>query len=74
MLGMQLLRPGGILCSFSCSGLVSEELFQKVLFGASRDVGRDVRILERLGQASDHPVLLSFPEGAYLKGVVCRVE
>jgi len=74
MLGMQLLRPGGILCSFSCSGLVSEELFQKVLFGASRDVGRDVRILERLGQAGDHPVLLSFPEGAYLKGVVCRVE
>lgn len=73
MLGMQLLRPGGILCTFSCSGLVSEDLFQKVLFGASVDVGRDVRILERLGQAGDHPVLLSFPEGAYLKGFVCQV-
>ena len=73
MLGMQLLRPGGILCTFSCSGLVSEDLFQKVLFGASLDVGRDVRILERLGQAGDHPVLLSFPEGAYLKGFICQV-
>lgn len=73
MLAMQLLRPGGILCTFSCSGLVSEDLFQKVLFGASVDVGREVRILERLGQAGDHPVLLSFPEGAYLKGFVCQV-
>jgi 23S rRNA (cytosine1962-C5)-methyltransferase len=73
MLAIQLLRPGGLLCTFSCSGLVSEDLFQKVVFGASVDVGRDVRIIERLGQAGDHPVLLSFPEGAYLKGFVCQV-
>jgi 23S rRNA (cytosine1962-C5)-methyltransferase len=73
MLGMQLLRPGGLLCTFSCSGLVSEDLFQKVLFGASLDAEREVRILERLGQAGDHPVLLTFPEGAYLKGFVCQV-
>ena len=74
MLGMQLLRPGGLLCTFSCSGLVSEDLFQKVLFGASVDVGREVRIVERLGQSSDHPVLLTFPESAYLKGFICQVE
>lgn len=74
MLGMRLLRAGGTLATFSCSGLVSEDLFQKVLFGASVDVGREVRIVERLGQAGDHPVLLTFPEAAYLKGFVCRVE
>ena len=74
MLGMRLLRPGGTLCTFSCSGLVSEDLFQKVLFGASVDAGREVRILERLGQGSDHPILLTFPESAYLKGFICRVE
>jgi len=74
MLGMRLLRAGGILATFSCSGLVNEDLFQKVVFGASLDVGREVRILERLSQASDHPVLLTFPESAYLKGLICRVE
>lgn len=74
MLGMQLLRPGGILATFSCSGLVSADLFQKVLFGAALDVDREARILEHLSQGPDHPVLLSFPESAYLKGLVCRVE
>lgn len=73
LLAMRLLRPGGILCTFSCSATVSEDLFQKVLFGASLDAGREVRILERLFQGTDHPVLLSFPEGAYLKGFVCSV-
>ncbi len=73
LLAMQVLRPGGILATFSCSGLVSADLFQKVLFGAALDAGRDVQIIERLTQASDHPVLLTFPEGAYLKGLICRV-
>ena len=73
LLALQLLRPGGILATFSCSGLVSEDLFQKVVFGASVDAGRDVQILERLSQPPDHPVLLAFPEGAYLKGFICRV-
>ncbi len=71
---MHLLRPGGILATFSCSGAVDEALFQKVIFGAALDAGRDVQMLERLGQAADHPVLLSFPEGAYLKGFICRVD
>jgi 23S rRNA (cytosine1962-C5)-methyltransferase len=74
LLGMRLLRPGGYLCTFSCSGLVDEDLFQKVLFGASVDARRNVRILERLGQGPDHPVLLTFPEAAYLKGFICQVE
>ncbi|NTV62622.1 MAG: class I SAM-dependent rRNA methyltransferase, partial [Oscillochloris sp.] len=73
LLGMQLLRPGGILATFSCSGLISPDLFQKIVFGASVDAGRDVQIIERLAQSPDHPVLLSFPESEYLKGFVCRV-
>ena len=72
-LALGLLRPGGILATFSCSGLVSAELFQKVLFGAALDAGRDVRIVERLTQGGDYPVALTFPEGEYLKGLICRV-
>ncbi len=74
LLALQLLRPGGLLVTFSCSGLVSADLFQKIVFGASVDAGRDVQILERLAQGPDHPVLLTFPESAYLKGLVCRVQ
>jgi 23S rRNA (cytosine1962-C5)-methyltransferase len=73
MLGMKLVKPGGILMTFSCSGTVSPDLFQKVLFGASVDAGRTVQIIERLSQASDHPILLTYPESEYLKGVICRV-
>jgi len=73
LLGMHLLRPGGVLAAFSCSGLVSADLFQKILFGASVDAGRTVQVIERLSQGPDHPLLLSFPEGDYLKGLVCRV-
>ena len=73
LLAMQIIAPGGILFTFSCSGRVSPDLFQKVLFGASVDAGRDVQIIEKLSQASDHPILLTFPEAEYLKGLVCRV-
>ncbi len=73
LVAMQLLRPGGYLITFSCSGLVTPDLFQKIVFGAAVDAGRDAQIVERLSQSSDHPVLLSFPEGEYLKGLVCRV-
>jgi 23S rRNA (cytosine1962-C5)-methyltransferase len=73
LLAMQLLRPGGLLVTFSCSGLVSADLFQKIVYGASVDARRDVQIVERLGQGPDHPVLLTFPESAYLKGLICRV-
>jgi 23S rRNA (cytosine1962-C5)-methyltransferase len=73
MLGLHLLKPGGILATFSCSGLVSADLFQKVVFGAAVDVGRDVQILEWRRQDADHPVAITFPEGEYLKGLICRV-
>ncbi len=74
MSAMALLRPGGTLITFSCSGLISPDLFQKILFGAALDVGRDGRILERLTQSPDHPVLLTYPESEYLKGLVIRVD
>ncbi len=73
LLAFQLLRPGGTLMTFSCSGLVDPDLFQKIVFGASADAGRQAQIVGWLAQPADHPVLLSFPEGRYLKGLVCRV-
>jgi 23S rRNA (cytosine1962-C5)-methyltransferase len=73
LLGMKLLRSGGYLITFSCSGAINFELFQKILFEAAVDAKRDVHIVERLGQGVDHPVLLTFPESQYLKGFVCRV-
>ena len=72
MLAFELLEPGGILFTFSCSGLVSAELFQKIVADAALDAGREAQIVRRLSQASDHPTLLSFPEGGYLKGLVCK--
>ena len=72
-LAMRLLRSGGILATFSCSGLISADLFQKVVFGAAVDAHRDVQILHTLSQGPDHPILLTFPESAYLKGLLCRV-
>lgn len=73
LLALKLLKPTGTLVTFSCSGQVSAELFQKVVFGAAADAGRDVQIIAKLLQAPDHPILLSFPESEYLKGLVCRV-
>jgi 23S rRNA (cytosine1962-C5)-methyltransferase len=73
MLGLQLVAPGGIVATFSCSGHVDGALFQKIVAGAAVDAGRDVQILERLAQPPDHPVALAFPEAEYLKGLILRV-
>jgi len=73
LLAFKLLRPGGLLATFSCSGGVSAELFQKIVAGAALDSGVEARILQRLHQSPDHPVALNFPEGAYLKGFIIRV-
>jgi 23S rRNA (cytosine1962-C5)-methyltransferase len=73
MLGLQLLKPGGVLASFSCSGHVSSDLFQKIVAGAAVDANRDAQIIERLSQPPDHPVALHFPEAEYLKGLILRV-
>jgi 23S rRNA (cytosine1962-C5)-methyltransferase len=74
LLAFKLLRPGGILLTFSCSGLMTGELFQKIVADAAVDARRDAAVVERLAQPPDHPVALPFPEGAYLKGLVCRVR
>ena len=71
LLSFKLLRPGGILVTFSCSGGVEAALFQKIIAGAALDAGAEVQIVNHLAQASDHPVALNFPEGTYLKGLVC---
>jgi 23S rRNA (cytosine1962-C5)-methyltransferase len=73
LLAFQLLRPGGLLFTFSCSGRVSADLFQKIVFGAVADTDRQAQIIGYLAQGPDHPVALTFPEGAYLKGLICRV-
>ena len=70
---MNILRPDGILATFSCSGLVSPDLFQKIVFSASLEAEREVQIVEKLSQASDHPILVTLPESEYLKGFVCCV-
>jgi len=71
LLAFKLLRPNGILVTCSCSGGVDAALFQKIVAGAALDAGVDAQIIEHLSQASDHPILLHFPESAYLKGLVC---
>jgi 23S rRNA (cytosine1962-C5)-methyltransferase len=73
LLAFKLLRPGGTLFTFSCSGLVPRDLFQMIVAGAALDAGREVQIVRVLTQGSDHPTSIYFPEGTYLKGLVCRV-
>jgi len=73
LLAFELLKPGGILFTFSCSGLMVRELFQKIVADAALDAGMNGQIVKPLSQAADHPTALSFPEAAYLKGFICRV-
>jgi 23S rRNA (cytosine1962-C5)-methyltransferase len=72
-LALLLLRPGGLLATFSCSAGVGMDLFQKIVAGAALDAGVDAQLLDRMTQAADHPVALNFPEGAYLKGLLVGV-
>ena len=71
LLAFKLLRVGGMLVTFSCSSGVDAALFQKIVAGAALDAGAQAQIIEHLSQGADHPVALNFPEGAYLKGLVC---
>ena len=73
MLAIQLLNPGGVLLTFSCSGLMTTDLFQKIIADAAIDAGRDIQFIEQFRQAADHPVIATYPEGLYLKGFACRV-
>lgn len=74
LLAFKLLNPGGLLYTFSCSGGISPDLFQKIIAGAALDAQADANIIEYLHQGSDHPVSLHFPEGEYLKGLVVRKQ
>ncbi len=71
---MQIVKPGGLLLTFSCSGLMEEALFQKVVADAALDANRDCLFIEKLSQASDHPIASFYPEGHYLKGLVCVIR
>ncbi len=71
---LRAIRPGGVLCTYSCSQPVSAELFRQVVFSAAADAGRAVRVLAATGHAPDHPVDLFHPEGEYLKGLVLVVD
>ncbi|HEY8607092.1 MAG TPA: class I SAM-dependent rRNA methyltransferase [Noviherbaspirillum sp.] len=70
LLGFQLLRPGGLLFTYSCSGAISADLFQKIVAGAANDARVDARIVKRLSAGADHPMTTAFPEGEYLKGLM----
>ena len=72
--GFKLLKPGGMLMTYSCSGGIGLDLFQKIVAGAALDAGRTASIVRRLAGAADHPVALNFPEGEYLKGLLVQVD
>jgi 23S rRNA (cytosine1962-C5)-methyltransferase len=74
LLAFKLLNTGGVLMTYSCSGGVSADLFQKIVAGAALDAGVNARIEAWHHAAGDHPVALNFPEGEYLKGLVCRIS
>jgi 23S rRNA (cytosine1962-C5)-methyltransferase len=74
MLGFRLLAPGGLMMTYSCSGGIGIELFQKIVAGAALETGRDARILKRLQGSADHPVGLAYPEGEYLKGLLVQAD
>ncbi len=73
MVAMQIVKPGGLLLTFSCSGLMEDSLFQKIVADAALDAKRDCLFIEKLSQDSDHPVASFYPEGSYLKGLVCKI-
>ncbi|RXJ73730.1 23S rRNA (cytosine(1962)-C(5))-methyltransferase RlmI [Veronia nyctiphanis] len=73
MLAMQILKPGGTLLTYSCSGLMDNNLFQKIIADAALDAKRNVQFIERFEQAADHPIDSAYPEGFYLKGFACHV-
>jgi len=74
LLAFKLLNTGGRLMTYSCSGGVSPDLFQKIIAGAALDAGVDARIEHWLHASADHPVVMNFPEGEYLKGLVLQVQ
>jgi 23S rRNA (cytosine1962-C5)-methyltransferase len=73
-IAMKLLSSGGQLLTCSCSSYIYWDLFQKILYGAARDAGRQVRIVGRYGQLADHPINIYHPEGEYLKSFLLVLD
>lgn len=73
MYGMHAVKSGGLLATFSCSGLMPVDLFQKIVADAALDAGKTVHIIAYVSQSSDHPIVSSYPQGHYLKGLICSV-
>ena len=72
--GIEVIKPGGIIFTFSCSQVMTKELFRQTVFTAAANTGRKVSILHQLTQPADHPINIYPPEGEYLKGLVLYVE
>jgi len=72
-MAMLLLNEGGLLATYSCSGAVDISMFKQIIAWAALDAGKNVQFIQQFSQAADHPVRSSFPEGEYLKGLLCRV-
>jgi 23S rRNA (cytosine1962-C5)-methyltransferase len=72
-IGMSLLNSGGLLATFSCSGAVDINHFKQILAWAALDAGKEIQFIYQFCQPEDHPIRASFPEGEYLKGLLCRV-
>ena len=72
LLALKLLRPGGLLATFSCSGGIDADFFRKIVAGAARDAGVDATVIGHFAAGADHPAALAFPEGDYLKGLLLR--
>ncbi|OGU57550.1 MAG: 23S rRNA methyltransferase [Ignavibacteria bacterium RBG_13_36_8] len=73
LLALKLIKPGGLLFTFSCSGHIGSDLFQKIVADAALDARRTVHISRRLTQSADHPVAMNFPEALYLKGLLLKL-
>jgi len=72
-MAMLLLNEGGLLATYSCSGAVDISMFKQIIAWAALDAGKEVQFIQQFSQPADHPVRSSFPEGEYLKGLLCRV-
>lgn len=72
--GIEVIKPGGIIFTFSCSQVMTKELFRQTVFTAAANTGRKVSILHQLTQPADHPISVYHPEGEYLKGLVLYIE
>ncbi|HEX6892744.1 MAG TPA: class I SAM-dependent methyltransferase, partial [Chryseolinea sp.] len=71
---MRIIRPGGILFTFSCSQVVDRQLFYDTIVSSAIQAGRQIKVLNHLSQPADHPVSIFHPEGEYLKGLVLYIE